>query len=502
MAKKPQPKIKNKILFLPFISFCLLGLVFLNTHLYWLVLVALVPFLIFCQRAKEYSGKQIVRSVYWSGLVFCLAIFGWELQTTPNSWTALQGSMATYIKILAWVLSASFASVGFWLLGRFVAYFKSRPQQLLICLPAVWALCEFIRVFMFSVFSYGPGGSFSPNWNLGIAGLGLMPTPLSYLARFVGLYGMSTVVVIINIAVYYLFFKRQWQLAAVLIAPLLLLSLISFKIYQPSGKTIKVAAVHLESKDSLDSWDPVPLPPKDLDLLVIPEYSLFFQIKDYQDFANKKMGPQTVLVTSVSGKGRPATNDLTIYTPAQGVVSKQSKTFLISSGEYAPYLMIGFFKIINQDYLVKAFNDSQQVKRGASPEHAVQTPNLRIGSLVCSGVLALNEYRRLSSQDAEVLTNSASLSLIAQASLYHVQESYLTKFHAVANAKPFVQASRSGESYILNGEGNSLASASGDSRLINADVRASSKRTFYTLLGEWTLLADPLWVILGIRRLN
>lgn len=479
---------KDYTLCLPFLSSILLGSVFLSRHLFWLSLVAFIPLIIFLQRAHKYTTNQIIYSVTLAGYVFFLGVFAWELQTTPNSWTALQGNLALFSKILVWLLSSLFATIGFWVLAKIIARFKTKPTQLLIGLPVTWALCELVRVFCFAVFTYGPGGSFSPNWNLGVAGLGIMPTPLAYSSRFVGLYGMSALLIVINIALYLAMCRRKFKTATLILVPVFVLSGVGYWLYQPTGSTIKVASVHLESQDSLDSWDKIPLPSKDLDLLVVPEYSLFFNNKDYAEFAYKNFGHQTTLITSAVGDSEPATNLLRFYSVDRGIYNQQAKTFLISGGEYMPYVMHAFFVAINQSYLVQLFNDAQQVQRGPEPEKPVQTHAAKVGALVCSGILSLNEYRRLSVEGAEILTNSASLSLIDQASLYHVQESYLTRFHSIANARAFVHSSRSGESYIMDTNGQHVTDHKGNSTIITADAPTNTKRTLYTFVGEWFLL--------------
>ncbi len=485
---------------LPFISSSVLALAFLSRQFYWTVIVGLIPLIIFCLRAGQYSTKQIIRPVYWSGFMYLLCVFAWELQTSPSRWTELQGPFAILTKIFVWIMCAFIASIGFWLLGRYIVYMKSQPRILILILPVVWALTEFIRVYVFSVVNYGPGASLSPNWNLGIVGLGLMPSPLVYLARFVGLYGMSMAVVAINIAIYCLISRRQLRTAGLTLAFLVLLSFAGYRLYQPSGKVLKVGAVHLGVNDGLNTWDPVPLPAKDLDLLVVPEYSLFFDNKEYEEFARQNFGEKTTLITSVTGDSSPSTNILTFYNTKDGIISQQPKTFLIAGGEYMPYSMSGLFKLINQDYLTESFNQTQQVKRGATAEHPVMVSDMHVGSLVCSGVLALNEYRHLTYEGAEVLTNSASLSLISSASLYHAQESYLTRFHTVANARPFIQASRSGESYILTSQGKYISKASGDSNLLSGEIKTSQRKTLYTYFGEWTLLVGGLVLVVATLK--
>lgn len=497
-----------QLLALPSISFGLLVVPLLARWTNWLCLVALVPLVYFCQHATKLSPKTITRAIYWPGLVYGLATYAWILQTSPSSWTALQGNLTLLIKALVWLAAALTVSVHFWLLGRFVAHFRKQPVLLLWSLPVIWALAELARVYSFAVAGYGPGGSLSPNWNLGLAGLGAMATPLAYASRLVGLYGMSMVVVGVNTALFLLAAKHARRVAALMLASVVALAGFGYLLYQPTGPAQTVAALHLEAKGTLEKGWPADTaktdeagPLKDAQLVVLPEYSLFFKDPNHAAFSRQQLRPDATIITSVASTEQPSRNILTMYRPDKGVVSQQSKTFLIAGGEYMPYLFSGFFSAINQSYLTRSFNDSQQVRRGALAEQPVQLGNTRVGSLVCSGVLALNEYRRLTDNGAQVLTNSASLSLLAGASLYHEQESYLTRFHAVSNARPFVQASRSGESYIMNSNGHYLATARGENKLLRATVQTSAKKTVYSQVGEWTLLAGPLLLLMFRKRL-
>ena len=483
---------------LPSISLVLLAIPMLLRQAAWLSLIALIPFVYYSQNCVKVTAKDVERAIFYPGILFGLISFTWILQTSPSSWTALEGSLALISKLVVWAVTALLVSGGYWLLGKYVAKFRNRPELLLWSLP----VSELLRVYSFSVVYYGPGGSLSPNWNVSLAGLPLMATPFSYISRFVGLYGMSMVAVSINTALYLILTKKRRRLALAILGGVVALSVIGSILYQPNGQKLSVAAVHLGSRESLENWPRRAVPARDTDLLVLPEYSLIFQSKQAQEVARNDLGKQTVLITSVATKDIPSRNVLTLYQPQRGIFNQQSKTFLIAGGEYMPYIVTGIYKVIKQDYLIQAFNVSQQVRRGEHNEVPVDTGKFKVGSLVCSGVVALSEYRRLTSEGSEILTNPASLSLIANASLYHQQESYLTKFHAVSNARPFVQASRSGESYILNSNGYPLAKTKGNTGLIAAEVSNTATTEIYTLIGEWTLLVGPLLLVIFRRQLR
>lgn len=491
-----QKKNINKILLLPSLSLGLLSLPLIDRGLYFIAAFALIPFIIFLRGCAKCSVKQISRAVYWPGFAYGLVVYMWELQTTPSSWTALQGNLALFGKIAAWLLSAFTVSIGFWIMSRFIVYFKANTRLLMFSIPVVWALSEVLRVYSFSYIMFGPGASLSPNWNLGLIGLNLMATPLGFTSRLFGIYGLSMVAVMFNIALLLLMSRKNYKSGLYMILILICTCVFSYVLYKPTGRHIRVSAVHLARADNLQRWpSDINLKP-DTDILVLPEYSLFFDNKNYEDFSRKNLMPDTLVITSVSTNEKPDRNLLTAFQPNRGIISQQAKTFLVAGGEFMPYIFSVFFSAINQNNLTITFNQTQQIIRGARPEEPINSNKLRVGSLVCSGVLALNEYRRLAASGSQLLTNSASLSIISSASLYHNQESNLTRFHAVANARSFVQASRSGESYIINSNGDYLAVTKGETAIINGTVQTNDVKTIYTLLGEWTLFLGPFYLLL------
>lgn len=475
---------------LPLISAALLGLTLLSTKLTWLVFVALVPLLYVVAQPNKLNRKHVMRSFYAAGVVYFLFVYMAMLDTSPNSWSQIDSTFATLSTGFVWIVLALTNAVQFLLLGWATLNLEKRYRLLL--LPCIWILAELARSYLFAAIALGPGGTLSPNWPLGNLGTIAAGTPLVYLGRFIGLYGLSLAVVSINIGV--LLALKKKQKAALLLAGPAALALLAFVAYQPSGNTIKAAAVHLADKSDLRQTVPNISLPVDAELLVLPEYSRFLDNPNH-----KKLAGRSVVVTTVEGIGKPRSNDLIYYSAQAGEISRQQKTFLISGGEYAPYIFDGMFRLLGRSYIVTEFNQSQQVRPGTSSEKPVRTTVGYLGGLACSGVINLSQYQRLTRKGAEILVNPASLSLISSGNVYHVQEQYLTRFHAVANARPFVQASRTGESYILNSNGTKQAFANGNNQLISAEVRLSSRRTLYTLVGEFLPFVAAVFMLAAVR---
>lgn len=475
---------RNKFRLLPAAASIITGLAFWDARLGWLVLVGLLPFLHYLKRWRRLTGRQIIFDCCLAAFLFALIAAAWILQTVPGNWLPIYGGAAVIAKVAVWAAVALVSALSFGLvLGLLLLKFRAAGANVLPALPLMWALGEMGRSLALSAFLYGPGGSPGPDWNYGSLGLAAASTPLVYLSRFVGLFGLTAAAVMVNI-ILYLALGRRFRLALAVAAALLAINGLAWQLYLPAnGRQLRVAAYNLDAEaPSAQEWRAARLPARDTDLFVLPEYSNFFTLPETKARALKSLGAQTAVVTSEGGRQTaPHTNDLVVYTDKGRLVSRQPKTFLAPFGEYIPYATTAALKLDGQQGrgILERFRQSSQIQKGLQPEKPVRLGNFTLGSLVCSGTLNLNEYRRLTRQGADVLTNSASLALVKEASLYHPYEYYQGRLHAVANARPFVQATRSGYSYIFSSDGTLLAGTNRKG-LITATVSLQPKQTPYS----------------------
>lgn len=472
---------------LPMLSSVCIGLAFLSPYLCWTVFVGVLPWLYYVRRFNQLRAKQIIVDCWLAALLFSLFNLAWMLQTNPSSWMNVQSGPATILKTAIWLVASLFGATGFGLVLGFILI-KLRRRGVVVLLaafPFAWIAAELARSYSLALFTLGPGSSFSPNWNFGSLGLAVSNTPLVYLSRFFGLFGLSAAAVLINLGVY-LLIRRHYKYAAAIAAAILVLTGLAWGIYRPTAsQTADIVVANLQNPtDSLWNWhDVLPNPPKNADLLVLPEYAYFFDNPDYRHSAQQLFGPQTTVITSRTGPGTPKTNQVLYYANNHpDFVSVQTKTFLAPFGEYLPYDTSALLKVSGQQKVIDSFTKNSLVRKGTQPEHAVQSNGLAIGALACSGVLNLDEYQRLSREGAQVLTSSASLKLLEHSNLYHLSEQYQNRFHAVANARPFVQAARSSRSYVYSSDGKLLVSSRGKTELLEVKVPLQSRRTLYSLL--------------------
>lgn len=454
-------------------SFFLVGLAMVLPFGSWLIFVALIPLCAVLLRLRKWPVKKLLLDFYLSGVLLCGLANVFLFQTAAENWEVVIGGWFGVVsRVLAWVLVCGLCGLCYMVLG-YMLYRIPNSSVRLGALIILFPLTDLARSYGYAIVSFGPGANLSPNFNWGSLAVPAAGTPLVYVSRLVGFFGLGAAVVLINVCLWLLLFKRRYVGA---LTPLLILVGITYYAYtlSPSGTpgSVRVAAIHLNEKSDMTQVTPADWPPKNTDLLVLPEYAALQEYRDYKKLL-QRLSPQGIAVTTRSqGRSPAATNQLIFLNREGQVVNAQDKTFLIPTGEYLPYLLQIGFKVVGESQAVTDFTYTQQLTKGRVSEKVVVAPGgLKLGSLACSGVGALNSYPDLVGQGAGVLTNSASLSFLRANSLYHVYAHNMARYQAVRNNRPFVQASRSGESYIIDRQGEYLSRSIGQrNQLLTAEL--------------------------------
>ncbi len=400
------------------------------------------------------SRSKILLDFYLFGFIICGYANYFLFELAPENWSvSISSGFARIATLLAWLLICSFCALSSLGLGYSLARIP-KTYQAILALPFMYAIMEFARSYLFAIMAYGPHGKLSPNFNWGSVAVPASGTPLVFVSRLVGFFGLTIFVIVINICIYSLTtrYYRVRSFAALSVVFCLTYMSWSAGVHVTSPE-LTVKAVHVGSTQGLKDWNKASWPEAGTDLLVLPEYSEILKNPNYIEIMSR-LSDTGLAVTTIRDKGSPEGTNRLIYINNKGeIVNHQDKTFLIPTGEYLPYSLQMTFRLIGKQKSSQDFKYTQQQTNGKIDEYPFSGGSFRVGALACSGVSALNEYKRLSREDADILVNSASLSFLAPRSHYHVYARNMARFHAVSNNKPFVQASRSGESYRITNQG-------------------------------------------------
>jgi len=459
------------------ISFLLLGLLCLKDGNFGILsFISLVPLCIYLAKSKNRTQREFVRSFYIGGVILGAFSFLYMMQAIPDFWMHDLNSAVSFMsRLLSLVVVSTFTGLPVSFIGY--CLYRINYQYRIVSLILLWPIMEYIKSASVAFISYGPGGSFVPSLNFGSLAVSASGTPLVYITRFVGFYGLTAVTVLVNVLIFYVISGKNKVYRFGSLALLVIVACVNTGAWQKgrlSGptKTLNVAITHLnnlEDANNIKDWSELK---NSTDILVLPEYSYFSDSADFVSTTNK-LSDKGAAITSVSThKDRMNYNELVYYDRQGNVISKQTKTFLIPGGEYMPQILRTFLVISGKPDTLSDFDLTQLITAGTIPEKMVALDNnVRVGALPCSGVLKYTKYKQLSDEGANVLVNSASLSFLEPNSLYHVYGHNMARLQAVMNNKPFIQASRSGESYVIDNQGRFIVKSAGQkSQLIQTQI--------------------------------
>lgn len=490
----------------------ILSLPFLNYYLGWFSFLALVPFFWYLNglQKRNLSAKQFVLRIWAIGFVFFLITISWIFNIRATDLIADPWLRWLFLSLTLIIIVAVYSS-GFLIFAIVIKRFKINlkdPKSFLL-IPAIWIVCEFLRSFIFSLVWAGKGATYGDFWNFGNFGFAASVTPMAYGGRIVGFYGISFLVVLLNLAIYQLLFGKLKKQAIICLILAVLVPALGFILWRgdKSKNSVKAGLTFLESDFTIqgDYRDDLIYEIKKLntdktEILIMPEYSDIFSENDDSGkdkeltgiFTNKNKNLNIITSVSLeSDTGR--TNSVVLYNEKGELLEYQDKQFLIPGGEYVPYLYQAILIASGNSSFVIAHQQDKTLLKGSKPAEPIEIRGVKYGVLACSGAIAPQYYQGLTKNGAEALVNSASIASMGLDGFYYEQSKQMARFIAVANNKQFVQSSRGGQSYVISKDGKfELQSKGTKTQYFNIDIQPNSSKTIYSTFGEWFLAFTTL----------
>lgn len=457
-----------------FLSALLISLCFFVPGSGWLLLIAIPFALFYVENMHDYTLKKVLVDFYMFAALLNGAAFYFIFETSPDNWdTVVTGWFVNVSRFGSWITLVLLCSLPLMALG-WILYRSTNNSLRLFLTIILWPVAEVARAYVISLAILGRGSSLNSVFSNGSISSIVSDLPVIYLSRVVGFWGLFMAILVLCLGMY-LLIKRKYLLAITLVSFITIASCISYSL-NPEGRTEKlnVAVVHLFEEDSISKWDPNSINnlPDNIDLLVLPEYS-DGEDPSVVDEVSKKLSKEGVAVTTASEPFESKKLNKLIYFDRKGnIISEQDKASLIPTGEYLPYIVEKMFILFKQDRLLNTFRYSQEIIPGQALEAPFVHNDISYGALACSGATLVNRYEDLSREDgADILINTASLSFLKPNSFYHTHGNRMAKYHAVSNNKPFIQASRSGHSYIIDRHGRVVTESEGEtSQILSSEI--------------------------------
>lgn len=479
--------------FLCVLSACFLIFSFPNFNLWILAWFGFVP-LFFALQGKP-KIKAFLLS-YLTGLIFWFGTVYWLIHVTLPGMIILVMYLALYFGIFGLIISS-------------IQHPTSNIRLLFI--PSLWVLLEYLRSHFFTGFPWALL-SYSQYLNL----------PAIQIADITGCWGVSFLVMLVNVAVY-LYFARRKKYLLPLLCVIISLSYGYYKLYRTTNyqpqTTVRISVIQGNITQEL-KWDPAAkryivekylmLTKEALkanpDLIIWPEAALPVVLEEEPEFFERiKEFIQEINIPlflgAVTFRGNLYHNSALLV--SQKDVLQYDKLHLVPFGEYIPFRKT--FSFLEAVVPIGDFSRGKEYTLFVLPTPNTQHPAY-FAALICFEDLFPELARNFTKKGADFLVNITNDAWFKKTSspYQHFSASVL---RAVENRVSVVRAANTGLSGFIapSGEVISLVKDK-DARDIFTDgyktenifVRPRRNLTFYSRYGDFFILICFLFAFHGI----
>jgi len=474
----------------------------------WLLIFALVP-LLWALRDQSLKGALWLGLV--SGLAHYVALLYWIVYVTH-----VFGKLPLIVAIGILLLLAGYLCLYTAVWGVGVAWGAARGLSLLWWGPVLWVALEMGQTYIISGFP----------WEL--LGNGLYQYPrLLQLADITGVYGLSFLVVLVNVSLYLLIFPSRGQALRFRQAAgvcLILALWIGYGFYRlgevdrlaAASPKIKVAVVQGNIKqgekwkremvqNTLNRYGELSRKVQGARLVIWPETAapFFFLRTPDLDAEVRKIAKETgayLLFGSPAfektSQGEQYFNRAFLLNPQAETVGSYDKAHLVPYGEYVP--LRRFFPFIGK--MVPMVGDFAEGPVGAT----VSLPEGAIGPLVCYESIFPNLSRAQVANGAHLLVNITNDAWFGKTAAAY-QHLSMAVLRAVENHVCLARAANTGISAFIDGAGRLLWTSEINVPEAHAlELAWLPGGSLYTKIGDvfaWTcVIIAGLALILGRRR--
>lgn len=471
--------------------------------LYVLSWIALAPLVVAILRGRtpetlqlNESQKLIPASPWQSFFLGYVCGVAWYIGTCYWVYDTMHeyGGLSTPIALFVLLLFALYLGLyhgAFGLLLSLLARKDSDHRLPLISAPFLWVAIELARTRI----------SGFP-WDL----LGITQVdniPLTRIATFTGVYGLSFEIMLVNVAFAAVFLvprnKRKTLLVASLTAALLLQvgrwaslppvpadrTAILLQQNLPVADTEPWTTGHFDSilrEFSADSLNPVPPPTPPPDLIVWPESPAPFWTNDpfFRDAISNlaRQAQAWVVVGSIGVDNTKAVfNSAALVTPAGEWDGRYNKIHLVPFGEYVPFASVFSFA----GGLTQAVGN---YTHGTS-RAPLQAGDKKLGIFICYESIFPGEIRQLVAQGAQVLVNISNDGWYGDSGAW-AQHLNQARMRAVENHRWLLRDTNTGLTASVDPYGRVVTHLERKTRTaLVAPYALTNVTTFYSEHGDW-----------------
>lgn len=487
-------------------------------------------------------GKKSFFIGFFAGLIYFLIIFRWFWSIHPLDTLGIQSKIASLVIVfIVYAISCAGMAVFWGLFGMIygcwlrlarpvpesnpISNFKNIIPELEISLlsAALFVLLEYARAYGFSLLWLGSGTLLGPHWTLGNLAYALAGNNLALrLSSYVGIYGISFVVMFVNsllLSILKLRSNKSYLKTGIVIIVVLALALTP-KLFKPtnlnSNKKINFAVIQINQptkilptpketlnafKEQLSLLKQVAVEHPESQLIIFPEASDFFknlslfltgpQVPNY--FSNLFKEPRLIIsgarVIDVDGH---AYSRVFALDTQKDIIGFYDKRLLTPGGEFLPYPVKLIVNLLSK-IKVSKFGELRELEVG---KEKVSTVNYRdqfsAASVVCSEILSPGLVQEIT-QGSDIIIEMASYGIFHGNATLIRQNLAGAKFRAAENQKPLIAAVNMGLSYAINSNGSVAKIAPNQApQILTGGLALNPQKSWYNKIGDTSILVGCL----------
>ncbi|MDO8512290.1 MAG: apolipoprotein N-acyltransferase [bacterium] len=504
--------IHKKSILLSVLSGVLVVFAFPNFNVWPLAWVALIP-MFFALKNKNLKQTFVLGLIF--GLVANLGFLRW----LPFSVFNISNSLLPGIEV--WIIAVIYPAVSigiFFLLYSFIQKNLTGKKKRLwndllgiISIPAIWVVLEFVQYLLFQGFPFTYDFLGHTQWN---------NVRIIQVSAFTGVFGVSFLVVLVNLCLYRLWENRKAKEAIfgiVIFAVCLFYGvwIIDFKAPKISeNKANMVKAVILDGDiDSRVKWQN-----KEKVANFISGTYLDLNKKAVAENPNLIVWTETAIPWAIEGGDDLVEASLKITNPtgafhligmpsyANSEKSKyfNSALFFSPAGlmldRYDKFHLMTFFETGRKIGAINVGNANSRYVQGEKNK-LLNTPLGKIAVIICNENLYQDYARRIVNKGAEFIVSIGNDSLLANDTIIS-QHFAVNYFRAVENRRDIIVANNDGISGAVDAFGRTITvSSENNSHIIPTTIEKRNQKSFYTAYGDvfsyFCVLCGLLGVILS-----
>jgi apolipoprotein N-acyltransferase len=490
--------------FLAVLSGVLLFLSFPKYGSGWFAWIAFIPLFFALRRAASFAQGFILGFI--TGIVSYMGIIYWIAFVIVN-----YGYLPLYLGIILMLLLAGYLSIYIAFFAGGIVYFREK-FALYLTAPVLWVCFEYCKSFLLTGF---------PWENLGYSQY--LNFYLIQFADIAGVFGLSFLIVIVNVTLFEVInkrSKREYVLAIVVFLILAGIYIYGFyrlnqvnKVMQKAqGMEVSLIQGNIDQSikwnenyqiETLNIYERLSMrnSPANGSLIVWPETAAPFRFQDinnlHDQITNLSLATKSwLLFGSVSSLQKRDSNDYFnsayLLSPSGEIKGKYDKVHLVPYGEYVP--LRKFFPFVN-----KLTDGIGNFGTGAG-YYPLSLGDKKIGVLICYEAIlpfAARMYKKRSAELLVSITNDAWFGTTS-APFQHFS---MAIFRAVETRLYLVRSANTGISGIIDPTGKTIARTNiFQEDALKGNVKFVKIPTFYAQYGDFLVIICFLLIVVYFIR--